>query len=127
MRVTRHLARRPFGLAAALRVRGISLPSSSPLFRQLPVLVEKSRAALRRTGLDRLVVAGGVGANKRLRVLLDAAAARDGFKVFYPALEFCTDNGAMIALAGTMRLQASRDPENDYRFAVRPRWELAEA
>jgi tRNA N6-adenosine threonylcarbamoyltransferase len=91
------------------------------------VLVEKSRAALRRAGLDRLVVAGGVGANTRLRALLDEAAARDGFKVFYPALEFCTDNGAMIALAGAMRLRAAPSREKDYRFAIHPRWDLAEA
>jgi len=89
------------------------------------VLVAKSRAAVERTGLDRLVVAGGVGANARLRVLLDAAAARDGFSVFYPALEFCTDNGAMIALAGAMRLQAIRAPERGYRFTIHPRWDLA--
>jgi len=89
------------------------------------VLVAKSRAAIARTGLDRLVVAGGVGANARLRSLLDAAAARDGFRVFYPALEFCTDNGAMIALAGAMRLQLASSPQREYRFAIRPRWDLA--
>jgi N6-L-threonylcarbamoyladenine synthase len=88
------------------------------------VLVEKSRAAIERTGLDRLVLAGGVGANTRLRALLDAAAARDGFEVYYPAIEFCTDNGAMIALAGAMRL-AKTSPERSYRFAIRPRWDLA--
>jgi N6-L-threonylcarbamoyladenine synthase len=88
------------------------------------VLVEKSRAAIERTGLDRLVLAGGVGANTRLRALLDAAAARDGFEVYYPAIEFCTDNGAMIALAGAMRL-ARTSPERSYRFAIRPRWDLA--
>jgi N6-L-threonylcarbamoyladenine synthase len=90
------------------------------------VLVAKARAAIERTGLDRLVVAGGVGANARLRALLDAAAARDGFRVFYPAMEFCTDNGAMIALAGAMRLQA-KTPERSYRFAIHPRWDLATA
>src|SRR5262245_4003581 len=89
------------------------------------VLVEKSRAAIERTGLDRLVVAGGVGANTRLRSLLDRAAARDGFGVYYPAMEFCTDNGAMIALAGALRLQAAATPSPDYRFAIRPRWDLA--
>jgi tRNA N6-adenosine threonylcarbamoyltransferase len=89
------------------------------------VLVAKSRAAIERTGMDRLVVAGGVGANLRLRVLLDAAAARDGFSVFYPAMEFCTDNGAMIALAGAMRLQTEGAPEKSYRFAIHPRWDLA--
>ena len=91
------------------------------------VLVAKSRAAIERTGMDRLVVAGGVGANLRLRALLDDAAARDGFSVFYPAMEFCTDNGAMIALAGAMRLQARPSLERDYRFAVHPRWDLAAA
>ncbi len=89
------------------------------------VLVAKSRAAVARMGLDRLVVAGGVGANTRLRALLDAAAARDGFRVFYPAMEFCTDNGAMIALAGAMRLQGKTSPAKDYRFTIHPRWDLA--
>jgi N6-L-threonylcarbamoyladenine synthase len=88
------------------------------------VLVAKSRAAIERTGLDRLVVAGGVGANTRLRFLLDAAAARDGFRVFYPALQFCTDNGAMIALAGAMRLRMAPS-SMEYRFAIHPRWDLA--
>jgi N6-L-threonylcarbamoyladenine synthase len=89
------------------------------------VLVEKSRAAIERTGLDRLVVAGGVGANARLRALLDGAAAREGFRVFYPAMEFCTDNGAMIALAGALRLRAGPSAPSDYRFAIFPRWDLA--
>jgi N6-L-threonylcarbamoyladenine synthase len=88
------------------------------------VLVEKSLAAIERTGLDRLVVAGGVGANARLRALLDRAAARDGFRVFYPAMEFCTDNGAMIALAGALRLLAGASSPSDYRFAIFPRWDL---
>ncbi|HET7201418.1 MAG TPA: tRNA (adenosine(37)-N6)-threonylcarbamoyltransferase complex transferase subunit TsaD [Burkholderiales bacterium] len=88
------------------------------------VLVAKSRAALALLGLDRLVVAGGVGANARLRVLLGAAALRDGFSVFYPALEFCTDNGAMIALTGALRLQAGAAAGKAYRFTVRPRWDL---
>ncbi len=95
------------------------------------VLVAKSLAAIARTGLERLVVAGGVGANLRLRALLDAGAARDGFSVFYPATEFCTDNGAMIALAGALRLQHDQGPgiEDQARsgrgFTVRPRWDLA--
>jgi N6-L-threonylcarbamoyladenine synthase len=91
------------------------------------VLVAKSRAAIERTGLDRLIVAGGVGANARLRTLLSEAAARDGFSVFYPAMEFCTDNGAMIALAGAMRLQAKGPPGKSYSFAIHPRWDLADA
>jgi N6-L-threonylcarbamoyladenine synthase len=92
------------------------------------VLVAKSRAAIGRTGLDRLVVAGGVGANLRLRALLDAAASRGKFDVFYPAIEFCTDNGAMIALAGCLRLKAddeTRPGTGPRGFAVKPRWDLA--
>src|SRR6266496_4302040 len=90
------------------------------------VLVAKSLAAVRRTGLSRLVVAGGVGANVRLRSLLDAAASRDKFSVFYPAMEFCTDNGAMIALAGCLRLEAANAGRAlPLGFTVRPRWDLA--
>ena len=93
------------------------------------VLVAKSRAAVARAGLDKLVVAGGVGANLRLRASLDAAAARDKFSVFYPAMEFCTDNGAMIALAGALRLKEQdsgfkiRESET-LGFTVKPRWDL---
>ncbi len=92
------------------------------------VLVAKSLAALRRTGLKQLVVAGGVGANRLLRERLSALAPRSGFAVFYPELEFCTDNGAMMAYAGAMRLQgASRlTPHTppEHGFSVRPRWDL---
>jgi N6-L-threonylcarbamoyladenine synthase len=70
------------------------------------VLVKKSLMALDRTGLQRLVVAGGVGANSFLRVQLNAACAKRGVRVHYPELALCTDNGAMIALAAGMRLQA---------------------
>ncbi|MEK7360991.1 MAG: tRNA (adenosine(37)-N6)-threonylcarbamoyltransferase complex transferase subunit TsaD, partial [Pseudomonadota bacterium] len=70
------------------------------------VLVAKSLYALEQTGLNQLVVAGGVGANRRLRERLDHAAAEQGYAVFYPEFEFCTDNGAMIALAGALRLGA---------------------
>ena len=69
------------------------------------MLVKKSLRALQETRLSRLVVAGGVGANTRLREQLNAAAARRGLRVHYPELALCTDNGAMIALAGAMRLQ----------------------
>jgi N6-L-threonylcarbamoyladenine synthase len=87
------------------------------------VLAAKSLAALSRAGLSRLVVAGGVGANRQLREQLSALAARRGFEVYYPKLEFCTDNGAMIAFAGAMRLKhASR---GEWKFHVRPRWDLA--
>ncbi len=92
------------------------------------VLVRKSLTALQRTGLERLVVAGGVGANARLRELLNAACARQGIAVHYPELALCTDNGAMIALAAAMRLQRGlARPRRDYGFDVQPRWELAAA
>ncbi len=91
------------------------------------VLVKKSLAALQRTGLGRLVVAGGVGANSRLREQLDAECRRRGLRVHYPELELCTDNGAMIALAAGMRLQAGLAQVNqDYHFDVKPRWALAD-
>lgn len=91
------------------------------------VLVAKCVTALRQTGLKRLVIAGGVGANTQLRAELDAAARKRRFSVFYPALEFCTDNGAMIAFAGAMRLQVHpEEATRDYAFTVRPRWPLAE-
>jgi N6-L-threonylcarbamoyladenine synthase len=89
------------------------------------VLAGKCLAALKRTGLNRLVVAGGVGANRALRERLNAEAAQRRFTVFYPPLELCTDNGAMIAFAGSMRLM-SRTMPADGRFSVRPRWELSE-
>jgi N6-L-threonylcarbamoyladenine synthase len=86
------------------------------------VLVAKAMAALDNTGLQRLVVAGGVGANGSLRRGLMAAASLRGAKVFFPELEFCTDNGAMIALVGALRLE--RSGKADYAFSVQPRWPL---
>ena len=88
------------------------------------VLTAKCVAALNQTGLERLIVSGGVGANKRLRASLDHAALKNRFTVSYPRLEFCTDNGAMIAFAGAMRLKNA--PEGNHAFTVRPRWDLAE-
>ena len=88
------------------------------------VLTTKCMAALRQTQLDTLVVSGGVGANQRLRERLDAATASANCQVYYPRLEFCTDNGAMIAFAGAMRMQHAL--AGDYAFTVRPRWDLAE-
>jgi N6-L-threonylcarbamoyladenine synthase len=91
------------------------------------VLVRKSLAALDHAGLDRLVVAGGVGANRRLREDLDAACAKRGIRVHYPELRLCTDNGAMIALAAAMRLDAGiARPRTDASFGVRPRWPIDE-
>ena len=91
------------------------------------VLVAKCLAALKQTGMKRLVIAGGVGANRQLREALNAAAQKRRFKVYYPELEFCTDNGAMIAFAGAMRLQINPDAaKREYGFNVRPRWPLDE-
>ena len=91
------------------------------------VLTAKCLSALKQTGLKRLVIAGGVGANAQLRASLNAAARRKHFKVYYPELEFCTDNGAMIAFAGAMRLQINpQAAQRDYSFNVRPRWPLDE-
>jgi N6-L-threonylcarbamoyladenine synthase len=87
------------------------------------VLASKALAALKQTGLRQLVVAGGVGANQQLRAQLTHAANKNNFRVFYPDLEFCTDNGAMIAFAGALRLQQQADKRN-YCFDVKPRWDL---
>ncbi|HEY8976770.1 MAG TPA: tRNA (adenosine(37)-N6)-threonylcarbamoyltransferase complex transferase subunit TsaD, partial [Burkholderiaceae bacterium] len=73
------------------------------------VLVKKSLRALQETRLSRLVVAGGVGANTRLREHLDGVAARRGLRVHYPELALCTDNGAMIAMAGALRLASGKE------------------
>ena len=86
-------------------------------------LAIKCRRALAQTGARRLVIAGGVGANRRLRAELADAGAREGFSVHFPRLEFCTDNGAMIALAGALRLAAGQ--HETPAIAVRPRWDLA--
>ncbi|MBV8049527.1 MAG: tRNA (adenosine(37)-N6)-threonylcarbamoyltransferase complex transferase subunit TsaD [Paludibacterium sp.] len=86
------------------------------------VLVKKSLKALKQTGMKRLVVAGGVGANRQLRTALDLAASRRKFDVFYPPLALCTDNGAMIAFAGAMRLAFAHPAAG---FSVKPRWDLA--
>ena len=92
------------------------------------VLVKKSMAALAHTGLHRLVVAGGVGANRRLREQLNAACAQRGIRVHYPELHLCTDNGAMIAMAAAMRVQTGlAAPSRDYAFDVKPRWPLHQA
>jgi len=89
------------------------------------VLVRKSTTALKQTGLKRLVVAGGVGANQKLRQQLNAVCALTGVRVHYPELAWCTDNGAMIAYAAAMRLQSGLQSANtDYAFDVKPRWPL---
>ena len=90
------------------------------------VLVAKSLAALAATGHPRLVVAGGVGANRELRARLGSAVGARGGSVFFPDLEYCTDNGAMIALVGAFRLAAAvaTAATPDRAYSVRPRWEL---
>ena len=92
------------------------------------VLVKKSMRALAQTGLKRLVVAGGVGANSALRAQLNAQCQQQGVRVHYPELHLCTDNGAMIAMAAAMRIQALPDlrMNSDGAFDVRPRWPLQE-
>jgi N6-L-threonylcarbamoyladenine synthase len=87
-------------------------------------LVIKCRRALRETGHTRLVVAGGVGANRRLRERLQEMVGAEGASVYYPRPEFCTDNGAMIAYAGWLRLQAGQHEETS--FNVRARWRLSD-
>ena len=84
----------------------------------------KTLRALDETGYDALVVAGGVGANRVLRERLDAAAARQGAKVFYPRIEFCTDNAAMIAVAGMARLKAGK--HESLAIRARAHWPLGE-
>lgn len=85
------------------------------------VLVTKTMRALAQVGRSRVVIAGGVGANSALRAAFDQAAQRAGIAVHYPRLEFCTDNGAMIAYAGIRRLAGSA---HRLEFAARPRWSL---
>ncbi|HJO35794.1 MAG TPA: tRNA (adenosine(37)-N6)-threonylcarbamoyltransferase complex transferase subunit TsaD [Gammaproteobacteria bacterium] len=86
------------------------------------VLVAKVRAALHASGLTRLVVAGGVGANVALRAALRAEAGREGWQLYYPRIEFCTDNGAMVALAGAERIAEAAPGAV---IGVRARWPLS--
>jgi N6-L-threonylcarbamoyladenine synthase len=93
------------------------------------VLTAKALRALEQTGLDTLVVAGGVGANRQLRERLERETAARGATVYFPPLNLCTDNGAMIALAGLAKLRRV-DPgalARSMSFSVRPRWPLSEA
>ncbi len=95
------------------------------------VLVAKSMAAATRCGVRRLVVAGGVGANRHLRERLGAGAERAGIDLYFPDLQFCTDNGAMIALAGALRvlhggLAPAGSEAGDAALRILPRWPLAE-
>ena len=122
-------------VATLARDRGIDADSDATLRADLAasfqraavdVLVAKALSALKRTGSSRLVVAGGVGANRLLRQELSAAVARAGLRVYFPELEWCTDNGAMIALAGALRIE--RDGATSVAtegFTAKPGWSLA--
>ena len=111
-------------LGSELETRKADLAASTQA-AIVEVLLKKSMTALSETGLNRLVVAGGVGANRALREQLNAACARRGVRVHYPELHLCTDNGAMIAMAAAMRLQSGIESANvDYAFDVKPRWPL---
>jgi N6-L-threonylcarbamoyladenine synthase len=109
----------------ALPVEMLSNLAAATQAAIVDVLVSKSMAALAETGLSRLVVAGGVGANRSLRERLDGACAKARVRVHYPELHLCTDNGAMIAMAAAMRLQSGQQQASaSYAFDVKPRWPL---
>ena len=87
-------------------------------------LAIKCKRALKQAGLKRLVIAGGVSANKQLRQTLAELMQQLGGEVFYPQPQFCTDNGAMIAYAGFLRLKQGQ--QQDLAIEVRPRWAMTE-
>ena len=113
------------GTALPARVADVAASTQAAI---VEVLVKKSMRALAQTGLKRLVVAGGVGANSALRSQLNAQCPALGVQVHYPELHLCTDNGAMIAMAAAMRIQAvpGLRMNHDGTFDVRPRWPLQE-
>ena len=112
-------------LLAAREVDAAAYPDIARAFVDavVEVLVAKCVRALQTQGLRRLVVAGGVGANRQLRAALDGEARSRSFEVFYPEPELCTDNGAMIAFAAAQRL-ARGAPPTAHAFTVKPRWPL---
>jgi N6-L-threonylcarbamoyladenine synthase len=127
------------GLKTALALKARELAAGGPLsddtradlaagYQQAIVdtLVAKSVRALEVTGHQRLVVAGGVGANRALREQLRAELSRRGGAVYYPRTEFCTDNGAMIAFTGCQRLGVAPGAYSSLRVEARPRWPLEE-
>ncbi|TNF66305.1 MAG: tRNA (adenosine(37)-N6)-threonylcarbamoyltransferase complex transferase subunit TsaD [Gammaproteobacteria bacterium] len=85
----------------------------------------KSKRAINATGFKRLVIAGGVGANQRLRNGFESLSNKLKIKTYFPKIEYCTDNGAMIAVAGALRLLNNQVDDN-YQVAVKPRWWLTE-
>jgi len=126
------------GLKTAVRTHAARLDSTCEQARAdlaastqaaiVDVLAKKSMAALAAADCDRLVVAGGVGANAALRARLLQECEKRQARVHFPELALCTDNGAMIALAAAMRWQRGiADVTNDYAFDVRPRWPLVAA
>jgi N6-L-threonylcarbamoyladenine synthase len=123
------------GLKTAVRTHAARLDSTCEQARAdlaastqeaiVDVLTKKSMAALAATGCDRLVVAGGVGANTALRQQLRRGCGERGARLHFPELALCTDNGAMIALAAAMRLERGiAAPTRDHAFDVLPRWPL---
>lgn len=111
-------------LGDALESRKADLAASTQA-AIVDVLVKKTINALKQTGMHRVVVAGGVGANKLLREQLNAECAKRKIRVHYPELHLCTDNGAMIAMAAAMRIQAGQQQASKtYAFDVKPRWPL---
>jgi N6-L-threonylcarbamoyladenine synthase len=84
----------------------------------------KCRRALEETGLKRLVIAGGVSANTYIRATLTTMAKKENASIHFPRLEFCTDNGAMIAYAGCQRLLA--DQQENLEISAKPRWPISE-
>ena len=128
---------------SGLKTAVLSLTQKTPLNDQMradlalgfecaiiEVLVKKAINACDENSLSRLVVAGGVGANKRLRTELNLASAKRAIQVFYPNFEFCTDNGAMIAYAGALKFMSQKKSDIFNRktdglgFTVKPRWNL---
>jgi len=111
----------------ARTLNGAAVAEIARAFQEAAVdtLVIKCRRAVEETGLERLVVAGGVGANAELRARLAGLAESEGLKVYFPRLEFCTDNGAMIAYAGWMRARNGAGSPGG-GFQVKPRWPLTE-
>ena len=101
-----------------------SLADIACAFQQAVVdtLVIKCRRALQETGLQRLVIAGGVGANQELRQKLQITVNKMGGEVYYPRPQFCTDNGAMIAYTGYCRLQAGQ--ADDLTIKATARWNI---
>ena len=85
----------------------------------------KCKRALQQTGLKRLIVAGGVSANKQIREFLTEMTDKEHAEIYFPRLEFCTDNGAMIAYAGSQRLISGQQHQELNIFA-RPRWPISE-